>query len=198
MSNKWDLRFLQLARLVSTWSKDGSTKVGSVIVDPKQRVVSIGFNGLPRGVPDTEEVLADRETKLKVIQHAESNCVLFAQRSVEGCTCYVYPMPPCAQCASRLIQAGIVRVVSVQPSDALMGRWGNDFELAEWMYGQAGVTLNLVGLETLGYGLAEVRALVDAVRLRLADQAGQENCDGEPYDTMMAAYDLLAQLKSLV
>jgi hypothetical protein len=79
-----------------------------------------------------------------------------------------------------------------------MGRWGGDFDLAEWMYGLAGVTLNLVGLETLDSGLVEVRALMDAVRLRLADQAGQENCDGEPYDTMMEAYDLLSKLKTLV
>ena len=148
--NKWDVRFLQLARLVSSWSKDPSTRVGCTIVDEKQRLVSIGFNGLPRGVPDSSEILGGRETKLRLVLHAEDNAVLFSQRSVEGCTCYVYPMPPCAQCASRLIQAGIVRVVSVQPSEALMGRWGGDFELAEWMYGQAGVTLNLVGLEPLG------------------------------------------------
>jgi dCMP deaminase len=43
----WDLRFLTLAKTVSTWSKDPSTKVGAVIVDKNRRVVSLGYNGFP-------------------------------------------------------------------------------------------------------------------------------------------------------
>jgi dCMP deaminase len=47
MSPKWIVRFLDLARTVSQWSKDPSTKVGAVIADNQQRVVSLGFNGFP-------------------------------------------------------------------------------------------------------------------------------------------------------
>jgi len=50
MINKWHIRFLRLAREVSSWSKDPSTKVGCVIVDQSRRVVSLGFNGLPSGL----------------------------------------------------------------------------------------------------------------------------------------------------
>lgn len=44
---EWDRRFLKIAREVATWSKDPSTQVGAVIVDPDQRVVSLGYNGPP-------------------------------------------------------------------------------------------------------------------------------------------------------
>src|ERR1051326_2813900 len=52
---KWDRRFLELAKHVSSWSKDPSTKVGAVIVDANRRVVATGYNGFPRGVEDTPE-----------------------------------------------------------------------------------------------------------------------------------------------
>ena len=48
--DKWDRRFLKIAREGATWSKDPSTQVGAVIVDQDQRVVSLGYNGPPRGV----------------------------------------------------------------------------------------------------------------------------------------------------
>ena len=51
----WDMRFAQLAKLVSLWSKDPSTKVGSVIVRPDKTIASVGFNGFPKGVPDEPE-----------------------------------------------------------------------------------------------------------------------------------------------
>ena len=51
-STNWDNRFLDMAKLVSTWSKDPSTRVGAVIVDPSNRLVSVGYNGFPKGVTD--------------------------------------------------------------------------------------------------------------------------------------------------
>ena len=49
---KWDIRFLEMARNSAMWSKDPSTKVGSIIVDDDKRVVSVGYNGFPKGVDD--------------------------------------------------------------------------------------------------------------------------------------------------
>ncbi|NCA14162.1 MAG: hypothetical protein EBS89_08535, partial [Proteobacteria bacterium] len=80
MPSDWDRWFLGLAHYVSTASKDPSTKVGAVIVDAERRVVSVGYNGLPRGVEDSEERLHNREVKYKMIIHAERNAILFAQR----------------------------------------------------------------------------------------------------------------------
>lgn len=58
-----DLRFLRLAREVSTWSKDPSTKVGAVIVGDNGQVISQGYNGFCRGFDDSEERYNDKQTK---------------------------------------------------------------------------------------------------------------------------------------
>lgn len=81
---KWDRRFLKIAREVATWSKDPSTQVGAVIVDPDQRVVSLGYNGLPCGVSDSRDLLDDRVAKYATVIHAEQNALLFAARPVAG------------------------------------------------------------------------------------------------------------------
>jgi len=75
--SKWDSRFMDLARLVASWSKDPSTQVGAVIVDQDKRIVSTGFNGFPRCVNDSP---VDREVKLLRTIHAEENALLFARR----------------------------------------------------------------------------------------------------------------------
>ena len=63
MGSKWDLRFLELANHISSWSKDPSTKVGCIIVGADREIRSTGFNGFPRGIDDSEERLTDREEK---------------------------------------------------------------------------------------------------------------------------------------
>ena len=138
---KWDRRFLALAEHIAQWSKDPSTKAGSVIVDADNRVVSVGYNGLPRGIRDTPERLENREVKYKIIVHAERNAILIARRSVAGCTLYVWPFMPCATCASEVVQAGIVRVVA-PPSDN--PRWIDDFRLSQELFQEAGVSLLLL------------------------------------------------------
>lgn len=137
----WDTRFLELARHVATWSKDPSTRVGAVIADDDHRIVSVGFNGLPRGVEDREDRLNDRDIKLRLTLHAEHNAVLFAGRPVTGCTCYTWPLPPCAHCSAVLVQVGIRRIVSARPSREVLVRWGTDLRLAEGMLKEAGVAL---------------------------------------------------------
>lgn len=111
---KWHKRFLELARHVADWSKDPRTKVGSVIVDSKHRVVSLGYNGFPRGVLDIDERYDDRDVKLKYVCHAERNALDNSPHSVEGCTLYATYMP-CNECAKSIIQRGIKTVVTVQP-----------------------------------------------------------------------------------
>lgn len=143
--SKWDKRFLELAKHVSTWSKD-ATKVGAVIVDPETRsVVSIGYNGFARGVEDTEERLMDRETKLKLIVHAEHNAILNSVGSVRGYDMYVYPtmmVPPCCpECSKAIAQSGIKRVLSYKPTE-LKDRWQ---ELAKY----SSITLDGAGVKVI-------------------------------------------------
>lgn len=137
----WDDYFMDLARLTAQRSKDPSTQVGAVLVDAEHRVISTGYNGFPRGVPDDADLLQIRETKLALTIHAEQNAILFAQRPLKGATCYVWPLPPCAQCAAKLIQAGVSRVVAPTPTAEHMDRWGKDLALAEWAFQQAEVEM---------------------------------------------------------
>jgi dCMP deaminase len=140
--NKWDDRMSALANLVSTWSKDPSTGVGAVIVDDKHRVVSLGYNGFPRCVVDSDEMLFDRDEKLRRTIHAEENALLFANRPVEGCTLYV-THPPCARCAAKVVQSGIARVVARRAGDGFEERWEDDMRSASAMFAEAGVMFEL-------------------------------------------------------
>lgn len=145
-SLKWDLRFLELARHVSGWSKDPSTKVGAVIVNDENIVVGLGYNGFPRGVDDEESRLNDRPTKYALTVHAELNALFMAGSRAKGATIYVYPtfIPPnvCQECCKAVIQSGIKEIVGydVPIDDALKARWEDSIELAQQMCDEAGVT----------------------------------------------------------
>lgn len=123
--NKWDTRFVEMADLVATWSKDPDRRVGSVIVSDDMRKISVGFNGFPRGIADTEERLSDRDIKLKLMVHAERNALDNADFPLSGCTIYVTTFP-CAECAKGIIQKGIRRVVAPIPDYSNI-RWGNEW-----------------------------------------------------------------------
>jgi len=135
---KWDLRFLELAKLVAQWSKDPSTRTGAVIVDAKNRVVSVGYNGLPQGVEDSPERLNNRELKYRVIIHCERNAIIFAHRYLTGCTLYSWPFMSCSTCASMVIQAGITRCVAPVSDNP---RWQESFRETEQLFKEAGVEL---------------------------------------------------------
>lgn len=109
--NKWDERYLDLAKVVSGWSKDPSTRCGAVIVRPDNRIVSLGYNGFPVGVEDDWR-LYDRSIKYEMIVHAEINALVSARQSVETCTLYTYPLIPCSRCAAIMIQSGIHKVMA--------------------------------------------------------------------------------------
>lgn len=138
---KWDTRFIDLAKLVASWSKDPSTQVGAVIVDKDKRIVSTGFNGFPQGVDDE---VTDRDIKLLRTIHAEENALLFARRDVTGMTVYV-TRPPCARCAAKLIQSGVSRVVYPLPPVDFVERWGNEMREANAMFSQVGTTITALG-----------------------------------------------------
>ena len=98
----WDKRFLALAQYVSTWSKDPSTKTGAVIVSGR-RVVSLGYNGFPQGMPDLPVLYDDREEKYSRVVHCEINALLFAERTVRGCTLYTWPFLSCDRCFVQMV-----------------------------------------------------------------------------------------------
>lgn len=145
MNAKWDQRFMDLATHVSSWSKDPSTKVGSVIVRPDRTVASIGYNGFPRGVFDDHERYMNRSVKYLFVVHAEINAILSSHESLQGYTLYCYPMMPCAQCAAAIIQAGLGKVVYSIPSNREAAeRWSDDHQVAIQMFEEAKVDLDYV------------------------------------------------------
>lgn len=122
---KWDERYLQIAKLVSTWSKDPSTKVGAVAVGGKGQILSQGYNGFPRGIKDDSRY-DDKETKYRMVVHAEMNCIYNASYhgvNLQGATLYVYGLPMCNECAKAIIQVGISRIVSPYNAEDIPDKW---------------------------------------------------------------------------
>ena len=122
----WDEYFMGLAHLSAMRSKDPNTHVGACIVDQDNKVVTIGYNGMPRGISDKEVPWAReggfKETKYAYVVHAELNAILNTPRSLKGCTLYV-SLFPCNECAKAIIQSGIKKVV--YESDKYNGTDGN-------------------------------------------------------------------------
>lgn len=132
--DKWDHRFLDLAEHIALWSKDDSTKVASVISDSTHRIISLGYNGFPRGVDDS---ILSREQKLMRTIHAEANALHFAGHNVSGCSLYV-THPPCSHCAAHIIQRGIARVVFNRPDEQFLSRWYASYQESLAMFSEAG------------------------------------------------------------
>ena len=138
---KWDVRFMALATLIASWSKDPNTKVGCVIVNDHFTAVGLGYNGFARGVDDSDQRYADREVKNQMVVHAEANAILNAARDVRGFTAYTTRFP-CPSCASLLIQSGISRIVSdvLDPNS----KWFKGHLLSQQMFIEVGVKHDFV------------------------------------------------------
>lgn len=110
----WDEYFMSLAHLSGMRSKDPNTQVGACIVNERNRIVGIGYNGLPYGCND-DEYPWERDggfldTKYAYVVHAELNAILNATEPLQNCTIYV-SLFPCNECAKAIIQSGIKEVV---------------------------------------------------------------------------------------
>lgn len=141
---KWHIRFLRIAKEVSTFSKDPSTQVGCVLVRDR-RIISTGFNGFPRGISDDLNRLIDRDKKYLYTVHAEANSIVTAALhgvSTEGCSAYV-TFSPCCQCAAQLINAGI-KSVYVHGGTQIPDRWLANFIAASNLLAEAGVTYQVI------------------------------------------------------
>lgn len=110
----WDEYFMGLAHLSALRSKDPNTQVGAAIIDENHRVVSVGYNGFPKGCSDDVFPWSRQggvlESKYAFVVHAELNAILNSPRSVSGCSIYV-SLFPCNECAKAIIQSGIKRIV---------------------------------------------------------------------------------------
>lgn len=140
---KWNKRFLDMAHMVAQWSKDPSTKVGAVLTRQDRSVVSVGYNGFPRGCADDEEHYEDRELKYARTVHAEMNCLLAAGGDRTGHTIYT-TNPPCCNCAAAIVQCGIRRVVYPRQDNSYTQRWHESISRAHQMMREGFVLVEAV------------------------------------------------------
>ena len=109
----WDEYFMGIARLSGMRSKDPNTQVGACIVSQDNKILSMGYNGLPRGCSDDEFPWSrdGEDNKYFYTTHSELNAILnYRGGSLEGATIYV-TLFPCNECAKAIIQSGIREVV---------------------------------------------------------------------------------------
>ena len=114
----WDEDFTGVAILASQRSKDPSTQVGACIVNDDNKIMSVGYNGFPRGCSDDEfpwdrQGDKDSSTKYPYVCHAELNAILNAGgNNLKDCRIYV-ALFPCNECAKAIIQCGIKEVIYI-------------------------------------------------------------------------------------
>lgn len=141
---KWDRRFMEMAEVISGWSKDPSSKIGAVVVNAERRILATGYNGFPRGIEDSDERLNNRDEKYPRIIHAEMNALmnaLYNGVTVKDATLYVYGLPVCPACTKCVIQAGIKRVV-MPTAKTDKGNWEEVwYNESLPMYKEAGVVV---------------------------------------------------------
>ena len=110
----WDEYFMGIALLSAKRSKDPNTQVGACIVSRDNRILSMGYNGAPRGLDD-DTMKWDREgefldTKYAYVCHGELNAILNYRGDLTNSKIYV-GLFPCNECAKSIIQSGIKEII---------------------------------------------------------------------------------------
>jgi dCMP deaminase len=151
----WHIKYLELARHISTWSKDPSTKVGAIAVGRIGQILATGYNGFPRGILDDSR-LDIREKKYELVVHAEMNAIYNATHngiSLNGATLYVWGLPICVECAKGITQVGINQVVMKGVSNKAESkavsslRWKASAEKAIKIFDEARIMTSYIELD---------------------------------------------------
>lgn len=111
----WSQYFMSVAKLSAFRSKDPNTQVGACIVNSDNKIVGVGYNGLPWGCDDEQFPWEIREgelheTKYPYVVHAELNAILNSTTNLKGCRIYV-SLFPCHECVKAIIQSGISEII---------------------------------------------------------------------------------------
>jgi dCMP deaminase len=143
----WPSRWLDTAFHFSSWSKDQSSKVGAVIVGERQRLLSVGYNGLPTGMNDSvrdHPERHERPEKYFWYEHAERNAIYSAAYhgiSLRGSAMFC-TAGCCPDCARAIVQSGIRMFVFYKDSP-FAGRedWQDRFKRSRAILAEGGVTV---------------------------------------------------------
>ncbi len=137
----WDEYFMGIAKLSEKRSKDPVTQVGACIVDSNNRIVSIGYNGMPNNICDDSVPWgkgnsSEVDNKYFYVCHAEVNAIMNNRGiNLNNCTIYV-SLFPCNECAKIIIQSGIIKVIYADDKYANL----ESTIVAKKMFDLAGVT----------------------------------------------------------
>lgn len=148
MKVNWKVRFLELADHISSWSKDKSRKVGAVIANNDNRIISLGYNGFPSGIDDDVDERHERPAKYDWTVHAEENAIANAARlgnSTYGSTIYLN-LFPCARCSGIIINSGIKKIVCSKKPDYNDSKYGNEFKVSYEKLVEADIEIEFVQL----------------------------------------------------
>ena len=147
MEYTWNVRFLNLALEVASWSKDSSSKVGAVIVTPDKNPVSFGFNGMPPGIDDNVAERHDRPEKYFWMEHAERNAIYQADRHLlKGSFIFATHMP-CADCARAIIKSkvsGLVYIAEHGIDSPVCQRNHDNYRASQEMLAESGIEIHTV------------------------------------------------------
>lgn len=140
---------LNLAREIAKRSKDPSTKVGAVIWSPfDKRIVSMGYNGFPRGFPDIRSLWENRDAegealcKYDLVIHAEMNALLSAPEQVEGYQLFCTHRP-CPTCLKHILAKGIHSITYLK-DNVVNSYTTRDASIFNKIVRTAGITVNVV------------------------------------------------------
>lgn len=136
--------------MANLFSKDPSTKVGACFLFPDTlQILSLGYNGMPRGVLETDAKRWERPIKYKYTEHAERNAIYNAAQSgtsLRDSIC-VASMFPCSDCTRGIIQSGCKMIITKDISDVIQEnpevgqRWIEDWNISMDMMLEAGVNI---------------------------------------------------------
>lgn len=147
-NRKWDERFIGIAQEISSWSKDPSTKVGSIAANEDRRVIAQGYNGFPAKCDDSKLLTDDRISKYEMTVHAEANVIYNACNSgtkLHHVTVFIYGMYPCPECVKAMAQVKVARIVFQLGVSQNLDKWKNDFDLSR-------VLMHILGIGFTMYG----------------------------------------------
>ena len=133
---KWDFRFIALAKEVASWSKDGK-QVGCVITDINtNKVLSTGYNGLPKSLKDTCLSVLSKDDKSVLVLHAEHNALEHLSKDDYNKDLSLYvTKTPCRLCALKIVNsyANIKRIYYIPSNNASFNKRYNSQESLEYL-----------------------------------------------------------------
>lgn len=153
----WNEYFMSLVYLTALRSKDKSTKIGAIVVNDSNCIISTGYNSFPRGINDDKQERQERPEKYYWMSHGEENCISNAARngiSLHNCIMYTHGIP-CMNCAKLIVQSGIKKVIvheqweKVRRGNMDEFSWDEHSYRTNELFKEAGVELEIIDCDII-------------------------------------------------